>query len=106
MTVRKLAAILVIDVVGYSRLAVADEDLTLSRLRGLKSDLVDAAIAAHHGASSSAPARDASSSSAAWRPLPRFAERMFESRKSRSAKRLQIREATSWNIMQAAATCC
>jgi adenylate cyclase len=49
MTVRKLAAILVIDVVGYSRLAVADEDLTLSRLRGLKGDLVDPAIAAHHG---------------------------------------------------------
>ena len=49
MTVRKLAAILVVDVVGYSRLAVADEDLTLSRLRGLKSDLVDPAIAAHHG---------------------------------------------------------
>ena len=49
MTVRKLAAILVVDVVGYSRLAVADEDLTLSRLRGLKGDLVDPAIAAHHG---------------------------------------------------------
>ena len=32
---RKLAAILVADVVGYSRLAGADEDRTLSRLRGL-----------------------------------------------------------------------
>jgi adenylate cyclase len=36
-------------VVGYSRLAGADEDRTLSRLRGLRSDLIDPAIAAHHG---------------------------------------------------------
>ena len=36
---RKLAAILVADVVGYSRLAAADEDRTLARLRGLRSDL-------------------------------------------------------------------
>jgi hypothetical protein len=46
---RKLAAILVADVVGYSRLAFADEDRTLARLRGLRSDLIDPAIAAHHG---------------------------------------------------------
>jgi adenylate cyclase len=46
---RKLAAILAADVVGYSRLAGSDEDRTLSRLRGLRSDLVDPAIAAHHG---------------------------------------------------------
>jgi adenylate cyclase len=46
---RKIAAILVADVVGYSRLAAADEDRTLSRLRGLRSDLIDPAIAAHHG---------------------------------------------------------
>ena len=45
---RKLAAILVADVVGYSRLAGADEDRT-GRLRGLRSDLIDPAIAAHHG---------------------------------------------------------
>jgi hypothetical protein len=31
---RKIAAILVADVVGYSRLASEDEDRTLSRLRG------------------------------------------------------------------------
>ena len=37
---RKIAAILVSDVVGYSRLAGADEDRTLSRLRGLRSDLI------------------------------------------------------------------
>jgi len=46
---RKLAAILVSDVVGYSRLAGTDEDRTLSRLRGLRSDLIDPAIGAHHG---------------------------------------------------------
>ena len=46
---RKLVAILVADVVGYSRLAGADEERTLSRLRGLRSDLIDPAIAAHHG---------------------------------------------------------
>ena len=46
---RKLAAILVADVVGYSRLAGADEDRTLSRLRGLRSDLIDPAIAANRG---------------------------------------------------------
>ena len=46
---RKLAAILVADVVGYSRLAGTDEDRTLARLRGLRSDLIEPAIAAHHG---------------------------------------------------------
>ena len=46
---RKIAAILVADIVGYSRLAEADEDRTLSRLRGLRSDLIDPAIDAHHG---------------------------------------------------------
>ena len=46
---RKIAAILVADVVGYTRLAGADENRTLSRLRGLWSDLIDPAIAAHHG---------------------------------------------------------
>jgi adenylate cyclase len=42
---RKLVAILVAHVVGYSRLA---EERTLARLRGLRSDLIDPAIAAHH----------------------------------------------------------
>ena len=46
---RKIAAILVADIVGYSRLAGADEDRTLARLRGLRSDLIDPAIDAHHG---------------------------------------------------------
>src|ERR1700679_1350395 len=46
---RKLAAILCSDVVGYSRLAGADEDRILARLRTLRSDLFDPTIAVHHG---------------------------------------------------------
>ena len=46
---RKIAAILVADIVGYSRLAGTDEDRTLSRLRGLRSDLIDPTIAVHNG---------------------------------------------------------
>ncbi len=46
---RKLAAILCSDVVGYSRLAGADEDRILARLRALRSDLIDSTIAVHHG---------------------------------------------------------
>ena len=37
------------DVVGYSRLAGADEDRILARLRSLRSDLIDPTIAVHHG---------------------------------------------------------
>ena len=46
---RKLAAILVADIIGYSRLAGVDEERTLARLRALRSDLVDPIIAVHHG---------------------------------------------------------
>src|ERR1700683_5763577 len=46
---RKIAAILVADVVGYSRLAGADEEGTLARMRALRGDLIDPAIAAHRG---------------------------------------------------------
>src|SRR6201986_4005281 len=46
---RKIAAILVSDVVGYSRLAGADEARTLARLRTLRSDLIDPLISVHHG---------------------------------------------------------
>jgi adenylate cyclase len=46
---RKIAAILTADVVGYSRLAGADEDRTLARLRALRSDLFDPTIALHRG---------------------------------------------------------
>jgi adenylate cyclase len=44
-----LAVILASDVAGYSRLAGADEERTLARLRALRSDLIDPAIAVHHG---------------------------------------------------------
>jgi TolB-like protein/class 3 adenylate cyclase/Flp pilus assembly protein TadD len=46
---RKLAAILVADIVGYSRLAGVDEDRILARLRTLRSDLIDPTVAVHHG---------------------------------------------------------
>jgi class 3 adenylate cyclase len=46
---RKLAAILVSDVVGYSRLTGADEDRILARMRTLRSDLIDPTIAVHRG---------------------------------------------------------
>jgi hypothetical protein len=46
---RKLAAILAADVAGYSRLAGADEERTLARLRALRSDLIDPTIAVHNG---------------------------------------------------------
>ena len=35
--------------VGYSRLAGADEDRILARLRALRSDLIDPTISVHHG---------------------------------------------------------
>src|SRR5580692_2812892 len=47
--IRKIAAILVSDVVGYSRLTGADEDRILARLRTLRSDLIDPIIAVHNG---------------------------------------------------------
>jgi class 3 adenylate cyclase len=46
---RRLAAILVADVAGYSRLVGADEEGTLTRLRELRRELVDPAIEAHNG---------------------------------------------------------
>ena len=45
---------LVADIVGYSRLAGANEDRTLSRPRGLRSDLIDPAIDAHQSCDVSA----------------------------------------------------
>ena len=44
---RKIAAILAADVVGFSRMASADEDRTLARLRALRADLIDPTIAGH-----------------------------------------------------------
>jgi TolB-like protein len=46
---RKLAAILAADVAGYSKLASADEERTLARLRALRSDLIDPTITLHNG---------------------------------------------------------
>ncbi len=48
---RKIAAILVADIVGYGRLAGADEERTLARLRALRSDLIDPTIAVYNGRS-------------------------------------------------------
>jgi TolB-like protein/class 3 adenylate cyclase len=48
-TRRRLAAILAADVAGYSRLMGADEEGTLARLKALRADLVDPAIARHNG---------------------------------------------------------
>jgi adenylate cyclase len=47
--IRKLAAILAADVVGFSRMTGADEDRTLARLRTLRSDVIDPTIAVHNG---------------------------------------------------------
>ena len=46
---RKLAAILAADVVGYSRLMELDEAGTFERLKAHRIELVEPAIAAHHG---------------------------------------------------------
>ena len=46
---RRLAAILVADVAGYSRLISADEAGTLARLKALRAKTIDPKIAAHHG---------------------------------------------------------
>jgi hypothetical protein len=57
---RKIAAILVADIVGYSRLAGADEDRTPSRFRAPPEPLVDSAIVADHGRMIKLPAMAAS----------------------------------------------
>ena len=46
---RRLAAILIADVVGYSRLIRADEEGTISALKILRANVVDPKIAEHHG---------------------------------------------------------
>jgi adenylate cyclase len=47
--IRKIAAILAADVVGFSRMASADEDRTLARLRTLRSELIDPTVASQNG---------------------------------------------------------
>jgi len=46
---RRLAAILVADVAGYSRLMAADESGTLARLKGLRAEVIDPRISQFHG---------------------------------------------------------
>src|SRR3954470_8088243 len=46
---RRLAAVLAADVAGYSRLMGADEEGTLARLKAVRKNLVDPAIASHRG---------------------------------------------------------
>ncbi|HWL68965.1 MAG TPA: adenylate/guanylate cyclase domain-containing protein [Geminicoccus sp.] len=46
---RRLAAILVADVVGYARLVEADEAGTLAAIRGLRREVIVPLLASHHG---------------------------------------------------------
>ena len=46
---RRLAAILVTDVVGYSSLIRTDEEGTLAALKTLRADIIDPKLAEHHG---------------------------------------------------------
>ncbi|MGH6991418.1 MAG: hypothetical protein ACREE3_16085, partial [Stellaceae bacterium] len=46
---RRLTTILAADVAGFSRLTGADEEGTLHRLRRLRTELIDPAIAHHDG---------------------------------------------------------
>lgn len=49
MTVRRLAAILAADMVGYSRLMGADEEGTLARLQALRRDVIDPCVTSSGG---------------------------------------------------------
>jgi len=46
---RRLAAILIADVVGYSRLIRADEENTIAALKAMRADLIDPKLAQHNG---------------------------------------------------------
>src|ERR1044071_9857041 len=46
---RRLAAIVAADIAGYSRLIGTDEEGTLSRIRSIRAEVLDPAIAAHRG---------------------------------------------------------
>ena len=48
-TLRRLAAVLALDVCGYSRLMGADEEGTLARLRALRQGCIDPSITRHRG---------------------------------------------------------
>ena len=66
---RKLAAILVADVVGYSRLMGADEAGTLAALKQFREIIFDPAVAAHNGRIVKLIGDGASSSLGAWSML-------------------------------------
>jgi class 3 adenylate cyclase len=53
---RRLAAILAADVAGYSRLIGADEQGTLARLKAIRTELIDPAVAGHNGRITKRPA--------------------------------------------------
>lgn len=48
-TVRKLAAILSADVVGYSRLMERDEEATLAELKAIRTEIIDPSLKLRHG---------------------------------------------------------
>ncbi len=76
---RKLAAILVSEVVGYSKLAGSDEERTLAPLRALRSDLIDSAIRQsphHHYLGLSAARRVRLQGAARGRPRERAHSRL------------------------------
>jgi adenylate cyclase len=63
---RRLAAILALDVVGYSRLMGQNEAATLAALKAHRQDLVDCEIARHGGRLVSTSGDGASLNSRAW----------------------------------------
>jgi class 3 adenylate cyclase len=46
---RRLAAILVADIVGYSRLMGEDEAATLAHLKSCEADVIEPSVQRHHG---------------------------------------------------------
>src|SRR5215210_9351034 len=49
MTTRRLAAILAADVAGFSAMMERDEEGTAARIRALRADVIEPALARHHG---------------------------------------------------------
>ena len=47
--IRKIAAILAADIVGFSRMASADEDHTLAQLRALRAEVIDPTVVSQNG---------------------------------------------------------
>src|SRR5215216_2030300 len=49
MTTRRLAAILAADVAGFSAMMERDEEGTAARMRALRTEVIEPALARHHG---------------------------------------------------------